>query len=116
MNAVQAVLLAISGLLFIYLGSYMVAVYEGRVHDLGFIERPIYRLLGTSPEKEQTWKRYAGSLAKAEIPMVTRATGLSAATLTRLIAQQTQGARLGLLGSPYVNVLQLNEALAALKK
>jgi K+-transporting ATPase ATPase A chain len=45
-----------------YLGSYMVAVYEGRVHYLGFIERPIYRLLGTSPEKEQTWKRYAGSL------------------------------------------------------
>jgi K+-transporting ATPase ATPase A chain len=45
-----------------YLGSYMVAVYEGRVHYLSFIERPIYRLLGTSPEKEQTWKRYAGSL------------------------------------------------------
>jgi K+-transporting ATPase ATPase A chain len=45
-----------------YLGSYMVAVYEGRVHFLGFIERPIYRLLGTSPDKEQTWKRYAGSL------------------------------------------------------
>jgi K+-transporting ATPase ATPase A chain len=45
-----------------YLGSYMVSVYEGRVHFLGFIERPIYRLLGTSPEKEQTWKRYAGSL------------------------------------------------------
>ena len=45
-----------------YLGSYMVAVFEGRVHYLGFIERPIYRLLGTSPEKEQTWKRYAGSV------------------------------------------------------
>src|ERR1700677_928666 len=45
-----------------YLGSYMVAVYEGRVHYLGFIERPIYRLLGTSPDKEQTWKRYARSL------------------------------------------------------
>ncbi len=38
------------------------AVYEGRVHFLGFIERPIYRLLGTSPDREQTWKRYAGSL------------------------------------------------------
>src|ERR1700691_6070506 len=45
-----------------YLGSYMVAVYEGRVHFLSFIERPIYRLLSTSPDKEQTWKRYAGSL------------------------------------------------------
>jgi potassium-transporting ATPase potassium-binding subunit len=29
---------------------------------LGFIERPIYALLGTSPEKEQTWRRYAGSV------------------------------------------------------
>jgi K+-transporting ATPase ATPase A chain len=31
------------GLAWRYLGSYMVAVYEGRVHFLGFIERPIYR-------------------------------------------------------------------------
>jgi len=56
------VLLIALALCWRYLGSYMVAVYEGRVHYLGFIERPIYRLLGTSPEKEQTWKRYAGSL------------------------------------------------------
>jgi hypothetical protein len=40
----------------------MAAVFEGRVHWLGFIERPIYRLLGTSPEQEQTWKRYAGAM------------------------------------------------------
>jgi K+-transporting ATPase ATPase A chain len=40
----------------------MAAVFDGRVHWLGFIERPIYRLLGTSPEQEQTWKRYAGAL------------------------------------------------------
>ena len=33
----------------------------------------------------------------------------------RLIGQQTQGMPLGFLGSPYVNVLQLNEALAKLK-
>ena len=45
-----------------YLGAYMVAVFEGRVHFLAFIERPIYALLGTSPEKEQTWRRYAGSV------------------------------------------------------
>ena len=45
-----------------YLGSYMVAVFEGRVHYLGFVERPIYRLLGTSPDREQSWKRYAGAL------------------------------------------------------
>jgi K+-transporting ATPase ATPase A chain len=45
-----------------YLGSYMAGVFDGRVHFLGFIERPIYRMLGTSPEQEQTWKRYAGAL------------------------------------------------------
>ncbi len=45
-----------------FLGAYMVAVYETRVHFLGFIERPIYRLIGTAPDREQTWKRYATSL------------------------------------------------------
>jgi len=50
------------GLTWRYLGSYMAAVFDGRVHFLGWAERPIYRLLGTSPEHEQNWKRYAGSL------------------------------------------------------
>ena len=50
------------GLAWRYLGSYMAAVFEGRVHFLGFVERPIYRMLGTSPEQEQTWKRYAGAM------------------------------------------------------
>src|ERR1017187_10713096 len=50
------------GLAWRYLGSYMAAVFDGRVHFLGFIERPIYRMLGTSPEQEQTWKRYAGAM------------------------------------------------------
>jgi potassium-transporting ATPase potassium-binding subunit len=40
----------------------MASVFEGRVHFLGRVERPIYRLLSTSPEHEQTWKRYAGAL------------------------------------------------------
>ena len=53
--------------------------------------------------------------AQAEIPMVSRATGLSAATLQHLISQQTNGMQLGFLGSPYVNVLQLNEALKKLE-
>jgi K+-transporting ATPase ATPase C chain len=52
--------------------------------------------------------------AQAEIPMVSRATGLSSTTLQHLIDQQTQGMQLGFLGSPYVNVLELNEALAKL--
>jgi K+-transporting ATPase ATPase A chain len=50
------------GLAWRYLGSYMAAVFENRVHFLGFVERPIYRLLKTSPEQEQTWKRYAGAM------------------------------------------------------
>jgi K+-transporting ATPase ATPase C chain len=54
--------------------------------------------------------------AMAEIPMVSRATGLSRAALTHLINQQTQGAQWGFLGSPYINVLGLNEALVKLGK
>jgi K+-transporting ATPase ATPase C chain len=53
--------------------------------------------------------------ARAEIPMVARATGLSPSALNRLINQQSQGMELGFLGSPYVNVLQLNEALVKLE-
>jgi K+-transporting ATPase ATPase C chain len=47
--------------------------------------------------------------------MVSRATGISAGTLRTLISHQTSGMQLGFLGSPFVNVLQLNEALAKLK-
>ena len=50
------------GLTWRYLGSYMAAVFEGRVHFLGWAERPVYRLLGTGPEQEQNWKRYASSM------------------------------------------------------
>ena len=50
------------GLTWRYLGSYMEGVFEGRVHFLRLVERPIYRLLGTRPEQEQTWKRYAGAM------------------------------------------------------
>jgi potassium-transporting ATPase potassium-binding subunit len=45
-----------------YLGSYMAAVFDGRVHFLAWAERPVYRVLGTSPEQEQNWKRYAGAM------------------------------------------------------
>jgi potassium-transporting ATPase KdpC subunit len=53
--------------------------------------------------------------ALVQIPMVSRATGLSASTLRRLVVSHTQGAELGFLGTSYINVLQLNEALAKLK-
>jgi len=55
------VLVIALGITWRYLGSYMAAVFDGRVHYLAWAERPFYRLLGTGPDKEQTWKRYAGS-------------------------------------------------------
>ena len=57
-----AALVVTLGVTWRYLGSYMAAVFDGRVHFLGFIEKPIYRLLGTNPDHEQTWKRYASAL------------------------------------------------------
>ena len=53
---------AIMILIWRFLGSYMAAVYQGRVRYLAFIEGPIYRLVGVDPEVEQSWQRYAGSL------------------------------------------------------
>src|SRR5580704_13480812 len=50
------------GITWRYLGSYMAAVFEGRLHYLAWAERPVYRVLGTSPEQEQSLKRYAGSM------------------------------------------------------
>ena len=54
--------------------------------------------------------------ASAEIPMVSKATGVSPSRLRDLIDQNTQGRPLGFLGSPFVNVLQLNEALMKLER
>jgi potassium-transporting ATPase KdpC subunit len=53
--------------------------------------------------------------ARAEIPMVSAATGLSPSALRALIAKESNGEELGFLGSSYIDVLQLNEALAQLK-
>ncbi len=53
--------------------------------------------------------------ATAQIPMVSAATGLSPSVLRALIARHNNGAQLGFLGSSYINVLQLNEALAKLR-
>src|SRR5271165_7076243 len=50
------------GLAWRYLGSYMAAVFDGRVHYLRWAERPVYRLLGTSLDQEQGWTRYAGAM------------------------------------------------------
>ncbi len=53
--------------------------------------------------------------ALVQIPMVSAATGVSPAQLRSLVISQTQGAQFGFLGSSYIDVLQLNEALAKLK-
>jgi len=53
--------------------------------------------------------------ATAEIPMVAKATGFARVQLAKLIAQETHREQFGFLGSDYIDVLQLNEALAVLK-
>jgi potassium-transporting ATPase potassium-binding subunit len=50
------------GLAWRYLGSYMAGVFDGRMRFLSWAERPFYRLIGTSPDNEQSWQRYAGSV------------------------------------------------------
>ena len=50
------------GLAWRFLGSYMAGVFEGRVQFLSWAERPFYRLVGTSPDNEQSWQRYASSV------------------------------------------------------
>jgi potassium-transporting ATPase KdpC subunit len=54
--------------------------------------------------------------ALVQIPMVSAATGVAPARLRALIAAQTHGPQWGFLGSSYLNVLQLNEALAKLER
>ena len=53
--------------------------------------------------------------ATAEIPMVAKARGLAPAVLVQLIKSQTHSAQWGFLGSDYINVLHLNEALTKIK-
>jgi K+-transporting ATPase ATPase C chain len=53
--------------------------------------------------------------ALVQIPMVTKATGVSATALHALIARSTTHAQLGFLGTTYLNVLVLNDGLAKLK-
>jgi potassium-transporting ATPase potassium-binding subunit len=45
-----------------FLGSYMAAVFEGRVRWLAVAERPVYRVVGVDPKSEQSWPRYARSM------------------------------------------------------
>jgi K+-transporting ATPase ATPase C chain len=53
--------------------------------------------------------------AMVQIPMVSTATGVSPAQLKSLISSQTHSEQFGFLGSKYIVVLNLNEALAKMK-
>ena len=52
--------------------------------------------------------------ATVQIPMIAKATGISPARLQTLITRESHGAELGFMGASYIDVLQLNEALAKL--
>lgn len=52
--------------------------------------------------------------AIVQVPMVSRATGIAPTKLRALIAKETHGEQFDFLGSSYIVVLQLNDALAKL--
>jgi K+-transporting ATPase ATPase C chain len=52
--------------------------------------------------------------AYAQANAVAKARGLPVSQVRKLVAEQTQSPEFGFLGSQYINVLQLNEALARL--
>ncbi|CAG7649293.1 potassium-transporting ATPase subunit KdpC [Paenibacillus allorhizosphaerae] len=54
--------------------------------------------------------------AKAQVPRISKLTGISSSQLEQLINANTEGRDLGLFGEPRVNVLKLNLALDGLKK
>ena len=53
--------------------------------------------------------------AYAQVNAVAKARGLSVATVRHLVSTQIHPAEFGFLGSSYINVLQLNEALRTLR-
>jgi K+-transporting ATPase ATPase C chain len=79
-----------------------------------------WHALGVSPTVDLVTTSGSGydpditpSDAIVQIRMVAKATGLSASRLRHLINSETHNAELGFLGSRYIDVLQLNAALAA---
>jgi K+-transporting ATPase ATPase A chain len=57
-----ALFLAVLTALTPLVGGYMARVFTGELNTLGFVERPVYRLLGVGRERGQDWKGYARSV------------------------------------------------------
>lgn len=53
--------------------------------------------------------------AYVQIPMVSKATGISASRLRSLVKSQISGPQYGIFGDRFVNVLKLNDSLARLE-
>ncbi|MBS1718812.1 MAG: potassium-transporting ATPase subunit KdpA [Armatimonadetes bacterium] len=41
------------------MGLYLAHVFEGKARWMGWLERPLYRLLGIQPDEDQDWRKYA---------------------------------------------------------
>lgn len=81
-----------------------------------------WNLMGVSPTPDLVTTSGSGydpdispQDAIAQIPMVSKATGLPATRLTDLVKRYTHPAQWGFLGSSWIDVLSLNEGLAALE-
>jgi K+-transporting ATPase ATPase A chain len=57
-----AIYLIVLTILAVPLGKYIAGVFQNNIRFLSWVERPLYRVLGTSQEIEQNWKQYALSV------------------------------------------------------
>ncbi len=81
-----------------------------------------WRAVGVNPTSELVTSSGSGldpdvnpASAYAQVPMVAKARHLPAAAVHHLVTTMVHGPQLGFLGAPYVDVTQLNEALATLR-
>ena len=81
-----------------------------------------WRRLGVNPTPELVESSGSGldpdispASAYAQVDMVARARRLPVSVVHKLVERYVHGRELGFLGEPYVNVLELNRALAGLR-
>jgi K+-transporting ATPase ATPase C chain len=91
-------------------------------HDVAALIETFHRLGVEHPTPELVEGSGSGvdpdispASAYVQVPMVAHARHLSVALLRRLVASQIHGRELGFLGEPYLDVLELNAALARLR-